>query len=217
MNLFKNFIKNTENPSNSLAGRLMLAGMNYGHQKMALWCIDTHIKLSGSEDVLDIGCGGGQNIANFLKRTNGRVYGIDYSPASVTKSLKKNKKAVLEKRIEIVQANASAIPLKDETFDVVTAFETIYFWENIVDDFKEVKRVLKPNGKFVVCNESSRMEGNERWINILDNMHIYTAKEISDAMLKAGFTDISIYKRENTQHICVIGWRAEDRRSTTGV
>lgn len=204
MSLFNNFIKNTAYPSTTFWGRLMLAGMNHGHQKMALWCIENHIKLSGNEDVLDIGCGGGQNIANFLKRTNGKVHGIDYSPASVAKSLKKNKKAVTEKRSEIVQANVSAIPFENKTFDLVTAFETIYFWENIINDFKEVKRVLKPNGKFVVCNESSKMEGNERWTNILD-MNIYTAEEIVDTMQQAGFADVKSYKKENTQQICVIG------------
>jgi len=204
MSLFNNFIKNTAYPSTTFWGKLMLAGMNHGHQKMALWCIENHIKLSGNEDVLDIGCGGGQNIANFLKRTNGKVHGIDYSPASVAKSLKKNKKAVTEKRSEIVQANVSAIPFENKTFDLVTAFETIYFWENIINDFKEVKRVLKPNGKFVVCNESSKMEGNERWTNILD-MNIYTAEEIIDTMQQAGFADVKSYKKENTQQICVIG------------
>lgn len=204
MSLFNNFIKNTAYPSTTFWGRLMLAGMNHGHQKMALWCIENHIKLSGNEDVLDIGCGGGQNIANFLKRTNGKVHGIDYSPASVAKSLKKNKKAVTEKRSEIVQANVSAIPFENKTFDLVTAFETIYFWENIINDFKEVKRVLKPNGKFVVCNESSKMEGNERWTNILD-MNIYTVEEIIDTMQQAGFADVKSYKKENTQQICVIG------------
>lgn len=204
MSLFNNFIKNTAYPSTTFWGRLMLAGMNHGHQKMALWCIENHIKLSGNEDVLDIGCGGGQNIANFLKRTNGKVHGIDYSPASVAKSLKKNKKAVTEKRSEIVQANVSAIPFENKTFDLVTAFETIYFWENIINDFKEVKRVLKPNGKFVVCNESSKMEGNERWTNILD-MNIYTVEEIIDTMQQAGFADVKSYKKKNTQQICVIG------------
>ena len=204
MSLFNNFIKNTAYPSTTFWGKLMLAGMNHGHQKMALWCIENHIKLSGNEDVLDIGCGGGQNIANFLKRTKGKVHGIDYSPASVAKSLKKNKKAVTEKRSEIVQANVSAIPFENKTFDLVTAFETIYFWENIINDFKEVKRVLKPNGKFVVCNESSKMEGNERWTNILD-MNIYTAEEIVDTMQQAGFADVKSYKKENTQQICVIG------------
>lgn len=210
MSIFNNFIKNASKPSNTFFGKLMLIGMNHGHQKMALWCIDNHIELSGNENILDVGCGGGQNIANFLKRTNGRVCGIDYSHASVAKSLKKNEKAVLEKRTEIVQADVSAIPFEDETFNLVTAFETIYFWEDIINNFKEVKRVLKPNGKFVVCNESSKKEGNERWIKILENMQIYTAEEIVDMMLQVGFVDIEIYEKAKTQNICVIGWKTED-------
>ena len=205
MSLFSHFIKKCSKTFRYFLGKMMLKGMNYGHQKMALWCIDNHIKLSGNEDVLDIGCGGGQNIANFLKRTNGKVCGIDYSPASVSKSLKKNKKAVLKKRSKIVQADVSVIPFEDKTFDLVTAFETIYFWEDIINNFKEVKRVLKPNGKFMVCNESSKMEGNERWTNILENMRIYTAEEIVDMMLQAGFIDIETYQKAKTQHICVIG------------
>ncbi len=66
MSLFSNFIKKMQqNLPILFLGKMMLKGMNYGHQKMALWCIDNHIKLSGNEDVLDIGCGGGQNITNF--------------------------------------------------------------------------------------------------------------------------------------------------------
>jgi SAM-dependent methyltransferase len=203
---FKRLIKNAGRPSDTFWGRLMLAGMNRGHQKMALWCIDTCMDLSGSEDVLDIGCGGGQNIANFLKRTGGKVYGMDYSPTSVAKSLKKNKRAVAGKRAVIVQADVAAIPFENSAFDVAIAFETIYFWEDIIAGFKEAKRVLKPNGKFVVCNEASKMEGHEHLLDILD-MRIYTVEEITEAMRQAGFADVQAYRRDNTQHICVIGRR----------
>lgn len=106
-----------------------------------------------------------------------------------------------------MQADVSAIPFENETFDLVTAFETIYFWDDIISGFNEAKRVLKPNGRFVVCNESSKMEGNERWTNILD-MNIYTAEEIAATMRHVGFVNIQAHKRENTQHICVIGVRA---------
>lgn len=204
MSLINKLIKNAGNPSDTVWGRLMLARMNRRHQKMALWCIDTCMDLSGNEDVLDIGCGGGQNIANFLKRTGGKVYGMDYSPTSVAQSLKKNKKAVAEKRSVIVQANVSAIPFADKTFDLASAFETVYYWENIIDDFKEVRRVLKPNGKFVVCNETAKSEGNEQLLDLLD-MRIYTAEEIAAAMEQAGFSDVKTYRRDNTPHICVAG------------
>ena len=102
----------------------MLAGMNYGHNKMALWCIDECIRPSGEEDILDIGCGGGQNIANFLTRTKGKVCGADYSAQSVAKSVARNRKAVRDGRAEIMKALVSSLPYESATFDLATA---LYF------------------------------------------------------------------------------------------
>ena len=115
---------------------MMLAGMNYGHNKMALWCIDECIRPSDEEDILDIGCGGGQNIANFLTRTKGKVCGADYSAQSVAKSVARNRKAVRDGRAEIMKALVSSLPYESATFDLATAFETIYFWPDIVENFK---------------------------------------------------------------------------------
>ncbi len=181
---------------------MMLAGMNYGHNKMALWCIDECIRPAGEEDILDIGCGGGQNIANFLTRTNGKVCGADYSAQSVAKSVAGNRKAVRDGRAEIIEASVSSLPYESATFDLATAFETIYFWPDIVEDFKEVRRVLKSGGRFAVCNEMASEVGNERWISLLD-MKIYTPDEIVENMTKAGFTQTSVFTQGN--RICVIG------------
>ena len=77
--MFNRIIGNTRKPESNFWGRMMLRGMNLGHNAMAVWCIDRCIKPQGNEDILDVGCGGGRNIAHFLKRTEGRVYGIDRS------------------------------------------------------------------------------------------------------------------------------------------
>lgn len=176
--------------------------MNLGHNKMALWCLENCVRPNGNEDVLDIGCGGGQNIANLLKRTTGCVHGIDYSAQSVAKSLAKNKNAVREGRTKLSEATVSDLPYGADSFDLVTAFETIYFWPDIVADFKEVSRVLRPGGRFVVCNEVTTEEGNERWVSILD-MRVYSSQEIADNMTKAGFSNISVQTKG--RNLCVIG------------
>lgn len=204
MKLFKKFVRNCRKPATDFWGKMMLAGMNYGHNKMALWCIDKCIRPSGKEDILDIGCGGGQNIANFLARTTGKVCGADYSAQSVAKSIAKNRRAVRYGRAEITEASVSSLPYESESFDLVTAFETIYFWPNIIEDFMEVSRLLKPGGKFVVCNEMARKEGNKLWISLLD-MKIYTSDEIVEIMTKSGFTQTSVFTEGN--HICVVGYK----------
>ena len=47
------------------------------------------------------------------------------------------------------------LPFGNEAFDIITAFETIYFWPNINEAFKQVYRVLKGSGTFMICNESN--------------------------------------------------------------
>ena len=78
MSIIKNIFQNFRKPKNSFMGRCIVKMMNQGHNRISLWCIDNFVKLSGGETVLDIGCGGGQNVANFIKRTHGLVCGMDY-------------------------------------------------------------------------------------------------------------------------------------------
>ena len=70
MSIIKNIFQNFRKPKNSFMGRCIVKMMNQGHNRISLWCIDNFVKLSGGETVLDIGCGGGQNVANFIKRTH---------------------------------------------------------------------------------------------------------------------------------------------------
>ena len=49
----------------------------------------------------------------------------------------------------------------DNRFDAVTAFETVHFWPNLPRCFREVYRVLKPDGTFLICNESNGDPGKE--------------------------------------------------------
>ncbi len=46
------------------------------------------------------------------------------------------------------QASVAELPFKAEQFEVVTAFETVYFWPELTQNFREVYRVLKPGGDF---------------------------------------------------------------------
>ena len=53
--------------------------MNTGHSKLAKWGF-TKIYTKLDSKVLDIGCGGGANIVNWIKKcSTGHVTGIDYS------------------------------------------------------------------------------------------------------------------------------------------
>ena len=138
------------------------------------------------------------------KRTHGLVCGMDYSPTCVDIASRKNKAAISQGRASIVEANVSNIPFDDNRFDIVTAFETIYFWNDIVENFKEVLRVLKPEGRFYICNEACSEEGNEKWVRNID-LRIYSPIEIQRMLEQAGFINVTydISPESQSQRICV--------------
>lgn len=146
--MLNKFFQNTRKPQGFL-GKVMLRGMNSGHAKMAEWGF-SHLHLRDNTHILDVGCGGGANIAHMLKvLPKSKVDGLDYSEESVAFS-KKTNAIQLGKRCEICQGDVSALPYTDESLDYVTAFETIYFWPDLNNAFREIRRVLKPNGIFFI-------------------------------------------------------------------
>ena len=99
---------------------------------------------------------GGHHIKKLLQLCpKGKVQGIDYSAVSVEKARKVNASAIAAGRCAVQQASVAELPFEAEQFDVVTAFETIYFWPELAQNFREVYRVLKPGGTFFICNEAN--------------------------------------------------------------
>lgn len=202
------FFENTKKPE-GLGGKIMVAMMNSGHSKLADWGM-SFLGLSTDAAVLDCGCGGGANLCKLLKRCpNGTVTGIDYSSVSVEKSKKLNVKTISEGRCCVLEASVAALPFEDNKFDVVTAFETVYFWPGLVDCFREVYRVTKTGGIFLICNEATGdTDKNDKWTQLIDGMTIYQDAQLKTALREAGFTNIQIHKNKK-DWLCVTGQKQE--------
>ena len=191
------FFENTRKPV-GLGGKIMVAMMNFGHSAMAAWGLH-FLQPAPDAMVLDCGCGGGANIKTLLKRCpKGMVQGIDYSAVSVEKTRKVNARAIATGRCTVQQASVAELPFEAEQFDVVTAFETVYFWPELAQNFREVYRVLKPGGTFFICNESNGdSDKDEKWTEIIGGMTIYKDAEIKAYLEQAGFHDVQIHKKKN--------------------
>lgn len=71
------------------------------------------------------------------------------------------------------QASVTELPFEAEQFDVATAFETVYFWPELAQNFREVYRVLKPGGIFFICNEANgETAKDDKWTQIINGMTI---------------------------------------------
>lgn len=179
--------------------------MNSGHSKLAKWGF-TKIYAKSNAKVLDIGCGGGANIANWLaKCTNGHVSGIDYSKVSVEESEKLNAIAIKQGKCDIVYGDVSSMPFDNETFDCVSAFETVYFWTDLEKCFAEVNRVMKSGGTFLICNESDGTNpADEKWTKKIGGMIIYNEMQLCTMLEKVGFCDIKSYTNAKKHWLCIV-------------
>ena len=205
MGILSKIFSNTRKPE-GFFGRMMVNGMNGGgHARMAEWGL-SHLTLTDNANVLDVGCGGGANVARLLKRCpKGTVTGIDYSPVSVKKSSEVNAAAIAAGRCKVLEGNSSALPFDGNTFDIVTAFETVYFWPDIEECFRGVHRILKEDGRFVIVNEDDGLTGNnEKWEKMIEGMHTYTPDELRAHLTNAGFRDIAVHGDEQHHWLTVI-------------
>ena len=201
-------MKNTANPGmpSGEDGRVMLERMNNGgHAELAGWGLE-YFNTKNNADILEIGCGGGANIARLLNKfPESKITGADYSELSVQVSSETNSKAIASGRVQVKKENVMSLSFDNESFDAATAFETIYFWPDLTDGFAQVLRVLKDEGTFFICNETDgeAPEGYE-WEKENDNMKIYKINEISDCLYKAGFSDVNTVRKEENSWVCFI-------------
>ena len=204
MGIFKNYIKQTRKPEGFL-GKIMIKGMNSGHAKIADWGLE-HLKIASPEDVIDIGCGGGRNAGELLKKfPRARVTAIDYSPLAVKQATEYNKSEVTSGRCLVMQADVSALNLDNGRYSLATAFETIYFWPGLEKCFAEVARILKPGGYFLIVNESNGLDAtSQKFEKIIEGMRIYTADQIESALKNSGFSKIQTYHHKRKPWIAVL-------------
>ena len=201
------FFENTRRPV-GLGGRIMVSMMNIGHSALANWGMQ-FLALPADARVLDCGCGGGANIRKLLKKCpQGVVKGIDYSPVSVEKARALNAGAIQEGRCVIWQGSVEQIIFAKDWFNAVTAFETVYFWPDMIKCFYEVHRVLKPGGTFLICNECADGASGEKWEKQIDGMTVYTDAQLKAFLEQAGFCGIEIHKNKKGW-LCVTGRKRE--------
>ena len=193
-----------------LLGRFSLWRMNKSHSGVTDWGL-SHITIQKQYTTLDIGCGGGRTINKLaVIATEGKVYGVDYSEESVATTKSINAQWISHGRVEVRLGSVSQLPFPDNTFDLITAVETHFWWPDLPNDMREVFRVTKPGGTFIVIAEVykgaitavSRLA--EKYAS-QTGMTLLSVDEHRELLTNAGFSDVQAIENRPKGWICAFG------------
>jgi len=210
MSILNRLLGQCKRPSGSF-GRLIARGMNSSHSPLTMWALG-HIEVTADAAALDVGCGGGKTVDRLARMAaEGWVVGLDYSEDSVVVSRRKNAKHIHDGRVEICHASVSEIPFEDNTFDLVTAVETFYFWPAPETDLLEVRRVLKPGGELLIaCTmyKGGKYDArNRRFVDEID-MHYLSVGEFQNLLEASEYDDIQVFVEYDKGWICAVARKA---------
>ena len=98
--------------------------------------------------ILDAGCGTGALTAEINRRTStARVIAVDISEAYVEHA----SRTIVDPRVSFEVADLTALPFPDLHFDQVFSQLVLDFVPDTDSAFREIKRVLKPGGRFAAA------------------------------------------------------------------
>lgn len=163
------------------------------------------------EKILDLGCGTGYYL--FLLSSlpiSLNLVGLDNDSKALEEA-----RGSLSKRIKFILSDCAKLPFKDKTFDKVVASEVL---EHLQDDrktLKEVFRILKPGGIFVISTPSINYPFFWDPIN-------WTLQHLSGTHIQKGFFSgiwsghIRLYEKDNLENkFKKVGFKIEEAKELT--
>jgi len=190
-------------------GHLTLRIMNAHHSKVTDWGL-SHISVDPHYTVLDVGCGGGRTVSKLAAlAAEGKVYGVDFSSASVAVAGKINRREIDLGRVQIVEGPVSHLPFPGPMFDLITAVETHFWWPDLPGDMREVLRVLKPGGTLLIVAEIYRSAQTRAARLVeksthLSGMKLLTVKEHRELLENAGYREVQVFEEPARGWICCL-------------
>lgn len=104
--------------------------------------------------ILDIATGTGDLAINMATTGAKEIIGLDISPGMLEVGKKKIEDKKLGNIIKMVVGDSENLPFDDNTFDAITVAFGVRNFEDLQKGLKEIYRVLKPGGTFVVLETS---------------------------------------------------------------
>ena len=186
----KRFLSAQFRQPSGLFGKIVMGDLlNKGNEKINYLVVE-QLDIQPTDRLLDIGFGGGVAIEEMLKTIDtGKISGVDFSEVMVEQGKHKFKDSISTDKVSIEFADVRKLPFEKDTFDKVCTVNTIYFWEDPLVSLREIRRVMKSNGKLVI---GIRSADKMKDLPFIHNFKLYAPEAVRDLLVGAGFNGISI-------------------------
>jgi SAM-dependent methyltransferase len=166
--------------------------------------------------LLEVGCGGGAFLAAALAR-GCRAVGVDHSPDMVRLARETNAEAVAAGRLEVVLADAAALPLADATFTCAVMTGVLGFLPDPVAALAELRRTLVPGGRAVLLGSDPALRGTMAAPEpFAARLRFYDDETHERLAREAGFADVRVQRHDMEAHARAVGVPDEDIAAFAG-
>jgi ubiquinone/menaquinone biosynthesis C-methylase UbiE len=162
--------------------------------------------------VLEVGFGHGHTLARVTELVHGGfVAGIDISAGMVQMAQRYNRDSIAKSLIEVRRASSDQIPYLDESFDRAYAVHTLYFWNDPLANLREIHRVCRVGGRFVLA--FGPKEDEHAVAAFPESVYrFYSIDETQALLAKAGFSNVSMSRERIASRdiVFAVGNRSRD-------
>lgn len=181
-------------------GRLVGHLMAVKNRRRNDWVVSL-LDVGPTDRVLELGFGPGVDLQRVAARAaKGHVAGIDHSDAMADLARRRNRAAVAEGRVEIVEGSMASLPWPDATFDTAFAINAFQFAGDPLAVVRGIARVLRPGGRLAVAVQPRNKGATAATADEV-------GRRLAALVIDAGLEDVRVERKElrPVPVVCVIG------------
>ena len=175
-------------------GRLM-AIKNEEIIRFAVECLN----LQPDDHVMEVGFGSGTAIERIAARIGtGHVSGVDRSPTMVQQATTRNRRAIEQGLVELLEGDVAKLSYEDGRFSKVLAVNTFHIWPNQRAGLLEIRRVLQRGGCLLLALR--HQHPTRRWL-VPPGFTPGEIQQVAVLLQEVGFVSVRRHSQQSVQEV----------------